>query len=138
MAGAWLLIEFGQRLARNTGVSEAVISLVFVALGTSLPELFTAISAIRKKAENISVGNIFGANVLNMSMVVGGASLISPLRPNDLNLAPVDIPVACLICACAVGLGLKGGRFGRKTGVALLAIYILYLGSMVVGKRLGG
>ena len=56
--GAFLLVESGQRLARDFGVSEAVISLVLVAFGTSLPELFTAISAVRKNAEQISVGNI--------------------------------------------------------------------------------
>ena len=135
--GAYLLVEFGQRLARDMGISEAVISLLFVALGTSLPELFTGISAIRKNAEAVSVGNIFGANVLNIVLVVGASSTISPLYPEDRWLTPLDIPVALGICTVAFVLGLVRGRVGRKTGLTLLGIYIAYLVSMVLLGRIG-
>jgi cation:H+ antiporter len=137
VAGAWLLIEFGQRLARNVGMNEAVISLLFIALGTSLPELFTAISAIRKKAQNISVGNIFGANVLNLAFVVGTSSVIRPISPKDRWLASFDIPFALVICSIAFGIGWMRGRVGRKTGLALLGCYVAYLISIVAMKRLG-
>lgn len=135
--GAYLLVEFGQRLARNIGVSEAVISLLFVALGTSLPELFTAISAIRRNAEGISVGNIYGANVLNMALVVGSAALIRPLEPQDQNLPRFDIPVALLICTVSFIFGLCRGSMGKKTGFSLLALYAAYLVSMFVMGRIG-
>ena len=135
--GAWLLVEFGQKLAGNFGVSEAVISLLFVALGTSLPELFTGISAIRKNAEAVSVGNIFGANVLNIVLVVGASSTIKPLQPADQYLPRVDIPVALGICSIAFVLGLARGRVGRKTGLTLLGAYIAYLISMVAMGRIG-
>jgi cation:H+ antiporter len=134
--GAYLLVEFGQRLARDFGVSEGVISLVFVAFGTSLPELFTAISAVRKKAQNISVGNIFGANVMNVAMVVGASGTIRPLYPKDPLLAPVDIPVALVVCGVAFISGLFKGVVGRRTGVLLLSCYVLYLLSMVLMGRL--
>ncbi len=135
--GAWLLVEFGQRLARNLGIKESVVSLVFVAMGTSLPELFTAIAAIRKRAAHVSVGNIFGANVLNMVLVVGASATIAPLRPRDQLLIPVDIPVALAACALAFGAGLFKGVVGRKTGVILLCSYVAYLASMVLLGRLG-
>ncbi len=135
--GAWLLIEFGQRLARNMHMSEAVISLVFIALGTSLPELFTAISAVRKNAENISVGNIFGANVLNMVLVVGTSTLIQPLSPKDEWLVKFDIPVALVICSVAFGIGWARGRIGRRTGILLMAIYLAYLISLFLMHRIG-
>lgn len=133
--GAFVLVEFGQRLARNFHVNEAVISLVFVALGTSLPELFTAVTAIRKRAENISVGNIFGANVLNMALVVGTSATVRPLKPLDAWLAPLDIPVALAVCTLAFVSGLFRGTVGIKTGVILLLCYLAYLSSMVYLER---
>lgn len=136
--GAYMLVEYGQRLARDFGVGEAVISLIFIAFGTSLPELFTAISAVRKKAENVSVGNIFGANVLNMALVVGASATIRPLTPKDPWFAPVDIPVALAVCTLAFASGLFKGVVGRKTGILLLACYVAYLGAMVFLGRFGG
>ena len=135
--GAYLLVEFGQRLARNLNVSEAVISLVFVALGTSLPELFTAISAVRKKAEQISVGNIFGANVLNIALVVGTSSVIRPIQVQDTWLPRMDIPVATALCGFAFLIGITRGRMGRRTGITLLLLYVAYLLSMIILGRIG-
>ncbi len=134
-AGAWLLINYGQRLARNLGMSEAVISLVFIALGTSLPELFTAISAVRKKATDISVGNVFGANVLNVTLVTGSSAVVQPLAVRDPALMRFDIPMAFLLCVIAFGSGLFHGRIGRRTGALLFVIYLLYLGAMATGWR---
>ena len=135
--GAYLLIEYGQRLASGLGVKESVISLVFVAFGTSLPELFTAISAVRKKAEDISVGNIFGANVLNIALVIGSSAVVRPLTVEDQWLVRLDIPVALAFCGFALCVGVARGRMGRKSGVVLVAGYVLYLVSMVALKRLG-
>ena len=133
--GAYLLVEFGQRLARDFGVRESVISLVFVAFGTSLPELFTAISAVRKKAEQISVGNIFGANVMNIGLVTGAAAVIHPLTIDDTYLARIDIPVAFTLCTVAFLSGLLKGRMGRRTGMLLITLYGAYVISMAVMER---
>ncbi len=135
--GAWLLITFGQRLARNIGISEAVVSLVFISLGTSLPELFTAIAAIRKKAQNISVGNIFGANILNMSLVVGASATIVPLQPRDGFLRSIDIPFALAFGIVAFSFGVVRARIGRTTGIMLLLLYLVYLSSMLFTGRIG-
>lgn len=125
--GAYILVEFGQRLARNLGISEALISLVFVALGTSLPELFTAISAIRKKAQDVSIGNVFGANVLNLALVTGVSAVIQPLRFRDSFLARFDVPVALALGTVVFVGGVATGRAGRRMGWILLAGYALYL-----------
>ena len=135
--GAFLLVEFGQRLARNFGVSDAVISLVLVAFGTSLPELFTAISAVRKNAEQITVGNILGANVLNMALVTGTAATLRPLTISDTMLVRVDMPVAIALCAFVFADGMTMGRLGRKTGIVLLLFYGFYLFSMIALRRIG-
>jgi len=135
--GAYLLVEFGQRMARDLGVKEAVISLVFIAFGTSLPELATAVSAVRKKAEQISVGNIFGANVMNILLVIGSSSTIRPMTLDDNYLAMFDLPVAFCLCSIAFCSGLFGGRMGRRTGIVLIALYVAYLASMVILGRIG-
>ena len=135
--GAWLLVEFGQRLARGLGMSEAVISLVFVAFGTSLPELFTAITALRKGAHDISVGNIMGANVLNIFLVTGVAGMLRPLSFRDPNLVLLDIPFALVVSLCLFAYGLRAGRVGRGVGICLLATYAAYLASLVLMGRVG-
>jgi cation:H+ antiporter len=133
--GAYLLIEYGQQIARRFGMSEAVISLVFVAFGTSLPELFTAISAVRKKAHDISVGNILGANVLNIFLVTGLAGTLSPLTFKDPWLIRFDIPFAFVVTCCLFAVGLKAGKVGR--GVGMLLAYGGYLVSLVLMGRVG-
>ncbi|MDT8389650.1 MAG: calcium/sodium antiporter [Lentisphaeria bacterium] len=135
--GAYMLVEFGQRMALNFGVSEAVVSVLFVALGTSLPELFTAIAAIRKKAQDISVGNIFGANVLNMALVVGASATIRPLTPSDKLLARMDIPAALIVCSIVFFAGLIKGKLGKKTGLTLLGCYAVYTVVRLVMGRAG-
>lgn len=135
--GAYLLIEFGQRIARGFGLNEAVISLVFVALGTSLPELFTAIGAIRKGAHDISVGNILGANVLNIFLVTGTAGILSPLRFNDPALVRFDLPFAFVATLLLFAVGLRRRRLGRGVGIALLAGYLGYLVSLAILGRTG-
>jgi len=133
--GAYLLIEYGQRLARNLNISEAIISLIFISVGTSLPELFTAISAIRKNATNISVGNVFGANVLNIAMVTGSAAVVRPLHVHDRLLLRLDMPVAVVLGTVAFGSGLFRGRIARKTGWTLLTIYVGYLVTAALRMR---
>ena len=134
-AGAFLLVEFGQRLARNVGISEAVVSLAFVALGTSLPELFTGITAIRKKAEHVSVGNIFGANVLNIALVTGLSATITDLHMQDAWLVRFDIPVALALGGLVFVTGLIRGKADRWTGVVLLGAYVAYMASLFLSGR---
>lgn len=133
--GAYLLIEYGQRLARGFGVSEAVISLLFVAFGTSLPEMFTALGALRKGAHDISVGNIMGANVMNVFLVTGLAGTVNPLQFRDSYLIRLDIPIAFVVTLLLFGIGLKRGRIGRPMGIALLLGYGCYVASLFLTGR---
>jgi cation:H+ antiporter len=134
--GAFLLIDSGQKIAASFGVKESIVSLVFIALGTSLPELITAITAWRKGAHDISVGNIFGANILNIVLVVGTAASINPLRFNDSGLIRIDLPI-CLGLTTALLLigGLKAACFRRWVGFMLLASYVAYLASLILLHR---
>ena len=119
-------------VAAEKGVPEAVIAVTIVAVGTSLPELVTTITAIVKKQAALSIGNILGANLLDTALILPLCGLISgralPIGAQSLAL---DIPV-CLVCtAIALLPPLLAERFYRWQGAALLAVYLCYLGFVV-------
>lgn len=126
--GARLLVDNGSELARLAGVSERIIGVTLVAVGTSLPELVTTITAIVKKQSALSVGNILGANILDLTMIMPLCALISgkPL-PIAAASAMLDLPACLLVGAVAVIPTLITSKFQRWQGVLLLIIYIVYL-----------
>ena len=120
--GANLLVRYGSELARILGVSEKIIGLTMVAIGTSLPELVTTITAIVKREASMSVGNILGANIIDMTLILATCTLVSggtlTVSPSTVSL---DIPVSLLCMAIAIVPTLLRKRFSRIQGVALLA-----------------
>ena len=134
VAGSYLLVRTGKELARLIGVSELVISLTLVALGTSLPEYVTAFTATLKGHQELSVGNIIGANILNIFWVLGGCSLIRPLPLNPESpfmgfpqTQSLDLPIMFLLMTLLVGFGFSKGKLKRWQGGALFIIYASYL-----------
>lgn len=128
--GADLLVDNGIIIAKALGVPETVISLTFVALGTSLPELVTAITALMKGHGALSLGNIIGANLFNLVLVSGVATTIMPFdvpAESTIGSMPtsfvIDIPVMFAVMAILVVPALIRGKLSRAQGVALLAIY---------------
>ncbi|MDF1567248.1 MAG: calcium/sodium antiporter [Spirochaetaceae bacterium] len=123
-----LLIPAASETAGRLGVPDDVIAATMVALGTSLPELTTAIAAIRKGHPEITVGNIVGADVLNSLFVIGAASLAVPLSVPP-TFFRFHFPAMLLILVSFrvfIGMG-KDGRFRRWQGVWLLALYGVYI-----------
>ena len=129
--GARLLVDSSTEIARAYGISEAVIGLTIVAVGTSLPELATSVIAAMRKQTEIAVGNVIGSNIFNIFSILGITALITPI-PADPRFASIDMPwvagTALLLIVMAVVL--KG--VPRLAGVALLAIYAAYIGLMAV------
>ena len=128
--GADLLVDNGIIIAEYLGVPETVISLTFVALGTSLPELVTAITALSKGHGALSVGNILGANLFNLVFVSGIAISILPFDVPAGNTIggvsaslAVDIPVMIAVMAIMVIPALMRHTLSRLQGFLLLAIY---------------
>ena len=110
--GAQLLIDNGSELARRIGVPDAVIAATMIAIGTSLPELVTTIISIRKKQASLSVGNIIGANILDLTLIMPLCALLQG-RPQPIERQGMllDIP-ACLVISAAVMIpALACGRF---------------------------
>ena len=126
IAGANLLINNGVRIAEYIGVPEAVISLTMIALGTSLPELVASVTALAKGYVGLSIGNILGANILNLVMVLGVSASISDLRILKQNLV-LDIPVALVLTLILILPSLAIKKVSRVQGAILLIVYVVYL-----------
>ena len=125
--GANLLVTHGEVLARVLGVPDVVIGLTLTALGTSLPELVTAITAIRKGAHDISIGNVLGANILNIIMVLGLASTITPIN-TPTSYFVLHIPFVFAIVGLVVLFSLINNKeLKRWNGAVILITYISYL-----------
>ena len=126
--GADMLVDSGSALARLVGVSERIIGVTIVAVGTSLPELVTTVAAVAKKQSALSVGNILGANILDLTLILPLSAVVSgkPLPIADASAA-VDLPACLLAGAIAVLPPVFTARFHRWQGAALLGVYAAYL-----------
>jgi cation:H+ antiporter len=126
--GADLLVDTGVEIANILKIPKQVISLTLLAVGTSLPELVTALTSIVKGHQNISVGNILGANIINISIVIGASALVSQegLLISRQTLI-LDIPMASIVALIFIIAGIYTEKINRFVGVALLSIYGWYL-----------
>ena len=123
--GANLLVDNGILIAEALGVPERVIAVTFIALGTSLPELVTSLVSIIKGYGNVGLGNIVGANILNMLLVIGIPSAIAGI-PLERSTVLIDIPLALLVMAVLLIPILIRKKSSRVQGIVLLAIYAAY------------
>lgn len=123
--GANLLVDNGILIAEALGVPERVIAVTFIALGTSLPELVTSLVSIIKGYGNVGLGNVVGANILNMLLVIGIPSAIAGI-PLERSTILVDMPLGLLVMAVLLIPILIRKKSSRVQGVALLAIYAVY------------
>lgn len=128
--GANLLVENGTLIAQAMGVPESVVAVTFVALGTSLPELVTAITSLIKKCGALSLGNVIGANLFNLVLVSGVSCTVSPFavpRTNMIGSLPsslaIEIPVMLFVMAFLTIPSLIKGKLMRYQGIVLLIIY---------------
>ena len=133
--GADLLVEHGQIIAIGLGVPETVVALLFVALGTSLPELVTTITSLKKGRASLGVGNVIGANVFNLVLVSGVAVSLAPfpvpadntLLNTGLNLSLVfDIPVMLGVMSLMIFPAMAKKKLSRWQGILLLCIYAAF------------
>ncbi len=136
--GAELLKDNASAIAKMLNIPESVIGLTIVALGTSLPELVTAITALMKGHGALSLGNIIGANIFNLVLVSGAAITVSPFAiPEGATLFGhsasllLDIPVAFAVMAIMTLPALFRGKLARWQGISLLLIYLAYTAMQV-------
>ena len=126
MVGARLLVDSATDIARAAGLSEAVIGLTIVAVGTSLPELATSLMAARRGQSEIAIGNVIGSNIFNILGILGLTALITPI-PVDPRFTGLDIALALATALALVAIAFLYDRLGRRTGAIFLALYALYV-----------
>ncbi len=128
VVGSKLLIEYGSEIALLLGVPSAIIGVTMVAIGTSLPELITTLTAIRKKESSMSIGNIIGANIIDLALILPICSVVSD---GKLTIAEqsyaLDMPMCFAMTVIAVLPSLIKGKLYRWQGILMLALYAVYV-----------
>ncbi|MFC1752775.1 calcium/sodium antiporter [Thermoproteota archaeon] len=122
-----LVVDSGSAIAQAIGISEALIALFAIALGTSLPEIITSLVAAFKKRSDMAVGNIIGSNLFNIYLVLGVCSFINPIRFHSLFLADILLLMVINGALAVFVLVNKKGALGIKRASCLLLIYAFYL-----------
>ena len=124
--GANCMVEGATNIARNLGVSEWLIGISIVALGTSLPELTSSIIAAKKGHGEMAIGNVFGSNIFNILMVIGTVSLIKPLTIDE--EIYIDLIYAAVLTCLLLILIRMGYVIRKRDGITLTILYGSYLG----------
>ncbi len=128
LVGSRVLVWGAVGIARGVGVSELVIGLTLVALGTSLPELAASIAAARRDEQDIAVGNVVGSNMFNLLGVLGLPGVIAPGAAVDHALVTRDFPimVGVTLLLIATAIVKKNNHIGRRTGFVLVSLFVVY------------
>ncbi len=124
-AGGKGVVYSAQEIARAAGVSETLIGLTIVALGTSLPEFVTSLVAARKGQTELAVGNVLGSNIFNLMFVLGTSALIRPIKANVASLYDLAILASASVLACVFAFTKR--RVDRIEGAIMIALYIGYV-----------
>jgi cation:H+ antiporter len=124
--GADLLVDSSVAIAQAYGVSDAVIGLTLVAVGTSLPELATTVMAAVRKHSDVALGNVIGSNMFNLLGIIGVASIVGPI-PVDPGILRFDMWVMLAASLVLVPFVFRNWAFGRLVGVIFTALYLAYL-----------
>ena len=131
--GSNFVVDGASELAKLIGISERMISLTIVALGTSLPELVTSVTATRKGEYDIAIGNVVGSNIFNIGMVVGiPVALIGGIT--NINFSCVDIIVMLLAAFLLFLFSLNDNKISKKDGLVLLSVFVIYYSYVIFSK----
>ena len=130
--GAQLLVTYGTKIAESLNVPQRIISVIAIAIGTSLPELVTTITAIRKKAGSLSVGNILGANIIDLTLILPICSFVSMGKGTGaLAVSAASVEIDMIVCLAAIAIAIIptiiSKKFHRWQGIVMLVGYISYV-----------
>ena len=130
--GADLLIRGATTIARDFGLSDEIIGLTLVALGTSLPELATTLVAAWRRQTDVVMGNVIGSNMFNLLGIIGIAVLVGPI-PVDPQMLRFDLWVMAAAALVLAPFVMRGWRMGRRWGLVLSALYAVYIALVLAG-----
>lgn len=132
IGGSEAFVRGAVALAAGWGISQTVIGLTVVAVGTSMPELATSLVAAIKGESDVAIGNVVGSNIFNVIGILGVASLVMPIEAPDISW--VDLGLMLVIAAALLPLARSGGRVSRWEGALLLATYVGYTVWLIQGR----
>lgn len=130
IAGGQLTVKGATMMAQAFGMSETVIGLTVVAIGTSLPELVTSVVASRKKKNDIAVGNVIGSNVFNILFILGMSAAISPIKTAFTSV--IDACVLIAVCVVTYIIGATMKKINRPAGVLMILLYAAYTAYLLI------
>ena len=128
--GADILIDSAVEIAEKLGISDTVIGLTLVAVGTSLPELATTIMAAMRRQADIAIGNVVGSNIFNLLAIIGITSLVAPV-PVDRSILRFDLWVMLAAALVLAPFVIRGWTMNRAWGCVLTGLYAVYLWAVV-------
>lgn len=134
VAGGEFVTSTSKFLAMSLGMSETLVGLTIVALGTSLPELMTSIMAAKKGENEIAIGNVIGSNIFNVLLILGLTSVITPLAIN--NLVLIDMVIMTVVSFIAFLFAFTKNKITKKEGILLILLYIGYTTYIVLRNYL--
>lgn len=130
--GGDFVVDSACEIAKVIGISEKVISLTIIAIGTSLPELITSVTAAIKGDSDIAIGNILGSNIFNFLLIIGTSAIISPVRYSvDYNIDMMILFIATTLLMLFPYIG-KKNQMTKSNGIIYFIGYVLYMGSLFV------
>ena len=124
--GGDLVVDSASKIAVNLGMSEALVGLTIVAVGTSLPELVTSATAARKGDSGMALGNVVGSNIFNILLILGSSSVLSPIGTNPNTMVDILFCLGVTIFTF-VAIALCKKKVNRPVGIAMILLYIAYM-----------
>ena len=124
--GGNLFLDSAKKLAAAWGMSEAAIAITIVAVGTSLPELVTAVIAASKHNPQLALGNVIGSNLFNLMFILGAASTVKPLYFQSINIIDYTVMIVAAFMLYMVIYTFKKNKFDRVEGIIFFAAYVAY------------
>lgn len=131
VVGADWLVSGSVRVATDLGVSEAVIGLTIVAIGTSAPELVTTVMSTIRGDRELAIGNLIGSSIYNVTFILGVTALVRPIRVTS-ELIRIDLPLMAAVALICVPIFVTGRRVTRFEGAAMVVGYVVYLVLLIV------
>lgn len=130
ISGGYFVVDSGTKIAYSLGMSETLVGLTIIAIGTSLPELVTSISAALKKESEIALGNIVGSNIFNILFVLGASATITPLAVN--NKVFSDIMLMIILTVVLLIFSRTHFKIGKREGLVLVFAYVIYFVYIII------
>lgn len=132
LVGAEAIVDGASALARRWGISEFIIGLTIVAIGTSAPEMVVSFISAAEKNSDMAVGNIIGSNIFNILLILGGSALIHPLAATGISyvdMAALLVSALALVAACFIG---KKNQLDRLDGALFLVLFAAYMTYLII------